>query len=976
MNFIRFIFPSSSEQLAKLNLSPLKDLQSPFPNRPNTKVYEPFWYDVWQEAKLFSASSNFSSFNSNFSMVLPPPNITGNLHMGHALTVAVEDAIMRYQKLKNPQCNAVFVPGYDHAGIGMFSVLDKLSLSRSNKRISDYSKEEFDQITTKWKEERIASIREQLKLLGASLDFSQEQFTLSNQMCRSVREAFIRLFESGLIYRENAIVNWCYHLNSTISDIEVDWIAVDNSRSLEFAGNQMTVGVLYTVSLKLADSPDEIAVATTRPNTIAGDVAVAVHPSDSRYAHLIGRAAINPLTDRRMPIIADESVSPEFGTGAVKITPACSPIDFQIAQTHRLDPIEIFDLNGNLAVADLNEECRHLNGLNRFALNEEVIKILRNKNQLKSEAEHKTKLPVCSKSGDLIEYRVLPQWYLSVEKANEFIKEQLESNEIELMPSNHKNTLLDWIKYERPWCISRQIQWGHQLPVYRFVSNDQSERWVAANSLEEAKRKFEERFKGEQYLSVEQERDVLDTWFSSSLIPFGYFGWPENTEHLKNFYPLSLMETGHDILKFWVHKMLIAGYYLTGQLPFRRVLLHGMVVDGNGKKMSKSLGNVLDPVDFINGATLKELQQRLRQSCEDGYLTEAQLKSALKGQKELFPKGLLLNSTDGLRLCFYEHDPKFEVLKMDAAYITKNRNMINKIWQSFNFLLFIRQKLEQEQQVDLSLAPAFDAIEQRQLRQEDRWILSGLARFVANSKSAYESYDLNNVYHSFTQFFLYSYCDVYMELIKPSIYDEDNRPVKLMRFSILKHCLSTLFSTMHPLVPFITEELYQKLRYLNCEIGGEDYAYRSVLVSAYPNVEQLKRFVDVDLEDQMKVAIAIASKMRWINSILQENKFPKESLNFRIQSTDDVLLDFLDSFDKQLKQLGRNANIEIDFNPPFLLDDGESTEYVVDRSVILKVNDKLQIIVDTSDFDLAGLFRNVIEASFEKKMKNQLETKR
>ena len=692
-----------------------------------------------------------------------------------------------------------------------------------------------------------------------------------------------------------------------------------------------------------------------------------MHPSDSRYAHLVGRTAINPLTDRPMPIIADQGVSSELGTGAVKITPACSPIDFQIAQTHKLDLVEIFDSIGNLAVADLNEECRHLNGLNRFALNEEVIKILKSKGQLKSETEHKTKLPVCSKSGDLIEYRVLPQWYLSVEKANDFIRKKLESGEIELIPSNHKNTLLDWIKYERPWCVSRQIQWGHRIPVYRFVSNDSGERWVAANSLEEAKRKFEERFNGEQYASVEQEQDVLDTWFSSSLIPFAYFGWPEATEDLKNFYPLSLMETGHDILKFWVHKMLITGYYLTGQLPFRSVLLHGLIVDGNGKKMSKSLGNVVDPVDFVNGATLSELQQKLRQSHDDGYLSTAQLKTALKGQKELFPKGLPLNSTDGLRLCFYEHDPKFEVLKMDASYILKNRNLINKIWQSFNFLLFISQKLEQEQQVDLSLAPRFDSIECKQLRQLDRWILSSLARFVLGSKSAYERYDLKEVYHNFIHFFLHNYCDIYMELIKPSIYDEHSRPVKLMRFSILKHCLSTLFSVMHPLIPFITEELCQKLRYLDCEMCGQDYAYKSLFSSSYPSAERLKRFVDVDLENQMDAVKTVTSRMRWMNAIVQENKLSKDSLNFRVQSTDDVLLDFLDSFDRELRQLGRSANIEIDFNPPFLLDDGESSEFVVDQKVILKVGHNLQIVVSTSEFDLPGLFRRVLEASFAKK---------
>ena len=955
-------------------LSLYKDLKSPFPNRPNTKVYEPFWYNVWQEARLFSADpASCRPDQPNFSMVLPPPNITGNLHIGHALTIAVEDAIIRYQKLKNPQCNVVFVPGYDHAGIGMFSVLDKLSLSRHKRRISDYSREEFDEITAKWKAERIEVIREQLKLLGASLDFDREKFTLSEQMSGAVREAFIRLFESGLIYRENAIVNWCYNLNSTISDIEVDWISVDKSTTLDFAGNRMKVGVLYTIALKLADSQDEIAVSTTRPNTIAGDVAVAVHPSDSRYAHLVGKTAINPLTDRPMPIIADDRVSKELGTGAVKITPACSPIDFQIAQTHRLDLIEIFDQKGNLAVTDLNEECKHLNGANRFALNKEVVKILRDKNQLKSETDHKTKLPVCSKSGDLIEYRVLPQWYLSVEKANEFIKESLKSNEIELMPSNHKNTLLDWIKYERPWCISRQIKWGHQMPVYRFVANNRSEHWVAANSMEEAIGKFEECFKGEQYLSVEQEQDVLDTWFSSALIPFAYFGWPENSEDLKRFYPLSLMETGHDILKFWVHKMLITGYYLTGQLPFRAVLLHGMIVDGNSKKMSKSLGNVIDPIDFVNGATLKELQQKLRESYKDGYLTELQLKSALKGQKELFPKGLPFNSTDGLRLCFYEYDPKFEVLKMDTPHITKNRNLINKIWQSFNFLLFIRQKLEEEHQVDLREAPRFDSIELRQLRTVDRWILSCMAGFVTDSRSAYERYELNEVYRNFIWFFLHNYCDVYMELIKPSIYDESNQSVKLMRFTILKHCLSTLFSTVHPLVPFITEELYQKLKYLDCELHNQAYAYQSIFSFAYPSGEQLKRFVDVDLEDKMSIVDSVTSKIRWMNSIAQENKFSKDSLRFRIQSTDDVLLDFLDSFDKELKQLGRSTSIEIDFNPPFLLDDGESTEYVVDKSVILKISHNLQIVVDTSAFDLAGLFRKVIEASFEKKLTDQLK---
>lgn len=892
-------------------------------------------------------------------MVLPPPNITGNLHLGHALTVAVEDAIFRYQKLKNPQSNSIFVPGYDHAGIGMFSVLDKLSLSKFNKRIHDYSEEEFNQFATKWKEERIRTIREQLKLLGASLDFNNEKFTLDEQMCRSVKEAFIRLYDKGLIYRDNGIVNWCFHLNSAISDIEVDWINVEGKKSIQFVNNQiMTVGVLYNFSFKIQNSNEEIVIATTRPYTIPGDVAIAVNPNDTRYTQLIGKKVINPLTDRLMPIIADHRVSQELGTGAVKITPSCSSIDFQIGQTHNLEIFEIFDLKGNLKVDDLNDDSKYLNGLNRFKLNEEVIKILKAKNQFKCETDHQTRIPICSKSNDLIEYRILPQWYLNVEQANEFIKQKLNSNEIDFIPVNHKNTLLDWINYDKPWCISRQINWGHRIPMYKFkiTGSDNNEIWIAANSLDEAKSKFKQsEYKDQQYSNVEHEQDVLDTWFSSSLVPFCYFGWPNVTEQLKNYYPLDLMETGYDILKFWVHKMLIAGYYLTDQLPFKKIFLHGMIVDGNGKKMSKSLGNVIDPLDFMNGCTLKELQKKLEKSFKDGYLTKDELKKALKNQTDLFPKGLPLNSADGLRLCLYEYSSKNEVIKMNINSITKNRNLINKIWQSFNFLMFIRQKLEEEQKIDLSQVPKFECIDRREFREIDKWILSCLANFVTQSKIDYETYDLDKVYSTFIKFFLNSYCDVYIELIKPSIYNENNQRIKLIRFSILKFCLSTLFSTIHPLVPFITEELYQKLNYLDSEIYKQSYAYKSIYLSSYPNEEMLKKFINNDLEDKITKLNECANRIRWTNLISTKNKFEKDKLNFRIQSTDDVLLDFLDCFNVELKQLGRNSNIEIDFNPPFLLDDGISTEYVVDKSLILKVNDHVQIVVNTDSFDLKKL---------------------
>lgn len=660
-----------------------------------------------------------------------------------------------------------------------------------------------------------------------------------------------------------------------------------------------------------------------------------------------------------MPIIEDFRIDQDLGTGAVKITPACSSADFQIAQSHNLDIVEIFDSKGNLQVENLSDDFQHLNGMDRFKLNEQVLKILKNLGHLDGEIEHKTRLPVCSKSGDLIEYRILPQWYLKVDEANEFIKEKLTSNELNLTPSNHKNTLLDWIGDEKkkPWCISRQIVYGHQIPIYKFELEDSNCEWIAAFSREDAELKFKDLHKDKKFLSVEQEKDYLDTWFSSALIPFAYFGWPNENE-LQKFYPIDLMETGYDILKFWIHKMLITGYYLTDKLPFKNVLLHGMIVDANGKKMSKSLGNVIDPLDFINGSSLDDLKKKLNKFHEDGYLTKEQLQSALKGQKQLFPKGLPLNSTDGLRLCLYQFDIKNVFSAIDVNLITKNRNYINKIWQSFNFLLFIKGILEKDQNVDLSLVPRFEDIDMKQLKTIDKWILSCLNRFVVKSKMNYEDYNLHNVYLNFIEFFIDSYCAVYMELVKPSIYYDKNEKVKLMRFSILKFCLSTVFSTMHPLLPFITEELYQKLKHLDCDIYKEQFEFESILQASYPNEKQLKQFKNIDLESKMETLMQCLVKIRTINKFAQTDKLNKDNFHFKIQSTDDILLDFLDDLNAEMKYLARNNNVDVDFNPPFLIDDGYNREYVVDKNLILKVNDILQIVVSTdNNYDIVNMLK-------------------
>jgi valyl-tRNA synthetase len=806
---------------------------------PLSNNYEPFWQQQWNERQSFNPDRVQADGSKAFSMILPPPNVTGDLHLGHALTVAVEDAMFRFTQMQSPNRKCVFVPGFDHAGIATQAVLDRRLWARKGKRVYDLTQDEFQQEAERWKHERITSIREQLNQLGAALDYGRETYTLDDRITKAVNHAFVRLFDQGLLYRTETIVNWCFAMNSTVSDLEVKWQTIERPTRLRFPGHErdVTFGYLYDLAYRLEDGSGELIVSTTRPYSLPADVAIAVNPNDARYAQFVGRHVIHPLTNGRLPIVADDHVRVDLGSGAVKVTPSASIADFEMATRHQLPIGSLLNGNGALAVSNLSEQYQSLNGTNRFEANDRVLSILTELGLFRGRRPHQNVIPLCSRTNDLIEYRVLPQWFLNMKPFNSELREQLNRNEIDFEPASYKNALLDWISHERDWCVSRQIWWGHRVPVYSVQYADGRQKWIAAVDRSEADRKAAEDANRTTF-TVTASSDVLDTWFSSALLPFAVFGWPDQTDDLRAFYPISLIETGFDILKFWVHKMMAMGWYLTDRLPFQRILLHGMIVDANGKKMSKSVGNVVNPSDIINGASSEQLQQQLEQLHRDGYMTAEELASAAKNQRRLFPDGLPSNTADGLRLCLYQYDLHSEVIKLDKDNVKHNRNLINKVWQSFQLfrLLIDRHRLTNES------APFEWTVTQRHLDRRwtelswlDKWILGRLAEFVDASNYNLSRNHFHIVYRDFHEFWLENFCSTYLELIKPSFQgtDVDSR-LNADRLHVFAYCLQNALLAMHPMIPFVSEELFQRLEQIVSSQTFSGDTFRSLSSRAFP----------------------------------------------------------------------------------------------------------------------------------------------
>ncbi|KAM3911774.1 valine--tRNA ligase, mitochondrial isoform 2-T2 [Leptodactylus fuscus] len=776
-----------------------KDTSNPLPAAYSPRYVEAAWYSWWVKEGFFKPEYQSRLPHARpevFSLCIPPPNVTGSLHLGHALTVAIEDSLVRWRRMLGEK--VLWVPGSDHAGIATQTVVEKsLSKERGLSR-HDLGREEFLKAVWEWKESKGDRIYHQLKSLGASLDWERSCFTMDGRFSRAVSEAFIHLHESGLVHRRHRLVNWSCSLRSAISDIEVESRQLNGRTYLSVPGYQRKVpfGLLFSFAYPTEEGDDEVIVATTRPETMLGDTAVAVHPDDPRYRKFQGKNLLHPFTGRLLPVVTHQLVNPEFGTGAVKVTPAHSLVDFDIAQDLALPLVSVIGEDGAMTEAGGD----WIQGVKRFDAREKVVSALKEKGLYRGDCEHAMLLPVCSRSGDVIEHLLKRQWFVNCEEMARKALRAVESGELKISPSYHQKNWRNWLANISDWCISRQLWWGHQIPAYFVTTSlqankDESEGfWVAAHSESEARRKAAIVLgKPEAELSLKRDEDVLDTWFSSALFPFAMLGWPERTEDLEDFYPNSLLETGSDLLFFWVARMVMLGEELTGRLPFKEVFLHSMVRDAHGRKMSKSLGNVLDPLDVMTGISLEDLREKLK----EGNLDPRELKVAESGLVKDYPHGIPECGTDALRFALCSHRVQGDDINLDVASVLAVRHFCNKVWNGVKFTLS-------------ALGEGFTPLPMGELRPPsplDRWLLERLRLLTEDCEKKLQSYEIHQATAAIHNFWLKNYCDVYVEAVKPIVRGPGGSDAR----QVLYWGAELTLRLLAPFTPYLSEELWQRL---------------------------------------------------------------------------------------------------------------------------------------------------------------------
>ncbi|XP_021824679.1 valine--tRNA ligase, mitochondrial 1-like isoform X1 [Prunus avium] len=860
-----------------------KDPETPFGEKKRmagqmTKIYYPSaveksWYEWWEKMGFFSADANSSK--PPFVIVLPPPNVTGTLHIGHALTAAIEvtslhkflslwspsvrmfkencmwlcymqDTIIRWRRMSG--YNTLWVPGMDHAGIATQVVVEKKLMSEKNLTRHDIGREEFVAEVWEWKKKHGSTILQQLRRLGASLDWSRECFTMDQKRSNAVTEAFVRLHKQGLLYRDNRIVNWDCVLHTAISDIEVDYIDIEERTLLMVPGYEKPIefGILTSFAYPLEEDLGEIVVATTRVETMLGDTAIAVHPNDERYRHLHGKHAIHPFNGRRIRIVCDEIlVDPEFGTGAVKITPAHDANDFNVGKRHNIEFINIFTDDGKI-----NQEGGEFAGMPRFKAREAVTEALKKKGLFKEAKNNEMRLGICSRSQDVVEPMIKPQWYL---KCGGMGKQALdaaiddEDRKLEIIPRQYTSEWKRWLDNIHDWCISRQLWWGHRVPAWYIVESDKPEyfgvldaRWVVARNEEEAHAQASDMYEGKFQLI--QDPDVLDTWFSSGLFPMSVLGWPDDTEEV--------LETGHDILFFWVARMVMLGMTLGGNIPFTKVYLHPMIRDAHGRKMSKSLGNVIDPVDVINGVTLEGLQKKVL----EGNLDAKEVASSEEGLKKDFPNGIEECGADALRFALVSYTAQHDKINLDVQRVEGYSVWCNKLWNVVRFALSI---LGDEYVPPSSVNPNVFPF-------SCQWILSVLNKAISKTVLSLESCELSDAATAVHAWWQYQLCDVFIEAIKPYFSGNDPKFVSERGFArdTLWLCLDNGLRLLHPFMPFVTEELWQRLP----SSGGHKRA-TSIMICEYPSA--IEYWTNERVESEMNL---IESLVKSLRSLAKESR--------------------------------------------------------------------------------------------------------
>eukprot|EP00271_Cylindrocystis_brebissonii_P006439 TRINITY_DN19235_c0_g2_i1.p1 TRINITY_DN19235_c0_g2~~TRINITY_DN19235_c0_g2_i1.p1 ORF type:complete len:1187 (-),score=295.38 TRINITY_DN19235_c0_g2_i1:219-3779(-) len=846
----------------------------------NPAAVEASWYEWWEKSGFFTADP--TSTKPPFVIVVPPPNVTGALHIGHALTGSVEDTLCRWRRMSG--YNVCWVPGVDHAGIATQVVVEKKVMRERGLNRHDLGRDQFVEEVWKWKTTFGNRIMSQQRKLGASLDWSRECFTMDEKLSKAVMEAFVQLHDQGLIYRDNRLVNWDCILKTAISDIEVDYKELTGQTLLRVPGYDEPVefGAITSFAYPLqkgegndgapigpgtGSGREEIVVATTRPETMLGDTAVAVHPLDERYKHLHGKFAVHPFNGRVIPIICDaELVKMEFGTGAVKITPAHDPNDFATGKRHNLEFINVLTDDGRINSAGGQE----FEGMKRFECRKKLVKRLEEMGLYRGVAPNPMSLGFCSRSNDVIEPMIKPQWYVRCgEMAAEAVR-AVDDGSLAIIPNLHTATWKRWLNDIRDWCISRQLWWGHRIPAwYATLEGDAltemgsyNDHWIVARSAKEAEAIVRQRFGADKKFTMEQDPDVLDTWFSSGLFPFSVFGWPDNTKDMEAFYPTSVLETGHDILFFWVARMVMLGMRLTGKLPFREIFLHGMVRDAHGRKMSKSLGNVIDPLEVINGVSLADLHKKL----EEGNLDKREVEKAKAGQAEDFPEGIKECGCDALRFALVAYTAQSISVNLDILRVVGYRQWCNKLWNATRFALMnLGSSFSPEGLPPVSSLPF-----------ASRWILSTFSSAVNRTVRALEAYDLAEATTAVYAWWQYQLCDVFIEVIKPVMAGSDDDPeaakAKKATREALWVCLDGGLRLLHPLMPFVTEELWQRL-------PKAEGAPESIVIAPYPT--RVQEWEDVEGVEAHMAQIEVA--VRAVRALRMDYNLQKQRAELFLQ---------------------------------------------------------------------------------------------
>lgn len=821
------------------------------------KTYQPDqieakWYPAWESKGYFEPQGNGKAY----CIMLPPPNVTGSLHIGHAFQDSLMDALIRYHRMMGYQ--TLWQPGTDHAGIATQMVVER-QLNEKGISKHDLTRKDFVNKIWEWKAESGNTITRQMRRLGASPAWSKERFTMDEGLSQAVQEVFIRLYDESLIYRGKKLVNWDPKLQTAVSDLEV--------------ASEEEDGFLWYIKYPIANQSNYLTVATTRPETMLGDAAVAVHPEDPRYKRLIGQKIQLPLSERLIDIIADDTVDPEFGTGCVKITPAHDFNDYEIGKRHSLSFINIFD-----KTAKLNKNVPLVyQGLNRFVARERIVQDLKQKGLLEKIEPHKLKVPRGDRSNEIVEPLLTDQWFVSAKTLAGDAIRVVRDGQIKFVPENWANTYYDWMENIQDWCISRQLWWGHRIPAWYDKDGN-----VYVGSSEENVRK---KYNLGQLEVLKQDEDVLDTWFSSALWPFSTLGWPEQTDALKTFYPTNVLVTGFDIIFFWVARMIMMGLKFTGKVPFHTVFVTGLIQDAEGQKMSKSKGNIIDPLDLIDGISLEKLLTKRTTG-----LMQPQMANRIKqATQKAFPNGIAAYGTDALRFTCCALASTGRHIRFDVARVEGNRNFCNKLWNAARFVMM--QTEDQPFALNLS---------NRSLA--DQWIWTQLQKTIQATHQYFETYRFDLAAQALYEFTWDIYCDWYLEFSKTILNnpDESAEVKAATRFTLLS-VLEQLLRLLHPMMPFITEEIWQRL-----PEGIKPAQAESIMTQAFPKAD--RNSINEAAESQVHFIKQLTMQIRTLRG--EMNISPAEKLPILLKNATPEQISFIQEQSHLIQALAKVASIE------------------------------------------------------------------